>query len=376
MFNEVGKRSIKICLFDKNSSKSDVVNTMGNEILDPICIECSVIDGIDGTGELDATFIVSDSGLHEKITQEAILKVKVDYGYEIYRIASITRQVNIITVFARQITISETLDMWCDNIYVPTAGVNWVLTRLLNDSVGNKNIEVSSNITVANTVRYVNMSMYEAIHNNNNGILSVWSGEIQRRGYRLTINDRIGEDNHVEIRSGKNLTGFEESIDISEVVTRIKAYGSDNLYANQLVDSPLINNYTSVKTAVFEYSDVRVKTNPNDPDEEGFNTAAEARAELLRRARLEFSQNKIDEPKANYIINFVYLGDTEEYKIYSIFEQVNIGDTVYVYEKSHNINVAVRVISKKYDVLNQKILEVELSNYIVKNKKGRVRYAK
>ena len=51
------KVSTKICIYDKNTLKRDVLFGNGDYILDNICISCVPYENIDGTSELDATFI-------------------------------------------------------------------------------------------------------------------------------------------------------------------------------------------------------------------------------------------------------------------------------------------------------------------------------
>ena len=362
----MNKKIVKIYLFDKNSTPSQILGSNGDYILDNICIQAETTESLDGTYELDATFIVDSEGLYKQIHDEAILKIQMDYGEEVFRIVKIQKNSRDIVVFARQITISETLDMWIEDIRpTETSGLN-ALTTLKTNSIGNKYINVFSDITTTSTAYYQRMSMYKAIHDCDQSFLNRWGGEVQRRCYNLTINNRIGSDRGVQIRSRKNLTGFEANTDIDNVVTRIRAIGYDGIDAGVFIDSPLINKYSAIKTKEIKYDDVKVATE-NNPDE-GYATLKEAQSELIRRAKLEFSENHIDELRADYRINFVYLEQTEEYKNYVQAERVYVGDTVHVYEDKHDINISVRAIKKRYDVLRQKVIEIELSNTDISQK--------
>lgn len=362
----MNKKIVKICIFDKMSTPSQVLGFNGDAILDNICISSETTESLDGTYELDAEFICDSEGLYKTIHDEAILKVQIDYGEEIFRIAKITKNRRNIVVFARQITISETLDMWLEDVRpTDTSGIG-ALTHMKNNSMGKKDIQVFSNINTISTAYYQRMCMYKALHDCDQSFAKRWGGEILRRGYNLTINDRIGSDRGVEIRSRKNLTGFEADTNIDNVVTRIRSIGFDGIDAGKFIDSPLINKYSSVKTKEIKYEDVKVK-DENNPDE-GYDTLGEAQAELIRRAKLEFTENHIDELRANYRINFVYLEQTEEYKDYVQAERVYLGDTVSVYEETHDINIHVRVVRRKYDVLRQRVIEIELSNQDISQK--------
>ncbi|MEG1410952.1 MAG: phage tail spike protein [Terrisporobacter sp.] len=361
------KKIIKACIFDHKASPSVVTTTNGDAILDNIIIEAKTDENL-FTGEyyLDLMGLVDIEGLHKHIAEEAIVKVHMDYGDEYFRIAKIDKSTRDIRAFARQITISETLDMWLEDTRPTDASGQGALAILRDNSIGKKDIRVFSDITNTSTAYYQKMSMYKALHDCDQSFINRWGGEIQRRGYNLTINKKIGMDRGVQIRSRKNLTGFESKTDIDNVCTRISAKGYDGIQAKNFIDSPLINKYSAIKTKSFKYDFVKLK-NENNPDE-GYNTLEEAQTELERLARLEFTENHIDELRANYKINFVQLEYTEEYKNYVQAERVYIGDTIEVFEEKYNINIHVRAMRKKFDVLRQRVIEIELSNIDIKDK--------
>lgn len=350
---------VKICVFNKDTPKSTVILSNGDAILDNICTSCQITENLDGTYELDAEFRVDEEGLWKNLEEEAILKVKIDYGDEYFRITQPYKKRNRITVYAIQVTIYEEMHLWLNDVR-PTdlngaAAINWIL----DGATGVKELEVYSNISASNTAYYEDMNMYQALHDCDQSFQNRWGGEIQRRGYMLKILDAVGEDRGVQVRSNKNLTGFECKTNTESIVTRIKPKGYDGITADY-VDSPIINKYPRVKTKEFNYSNVKVKS--SEDDEEGFSTLEEAQAELKRLAELEFTENKIDIISADYTINFVDLSKTEEYKSYIKAERVYIGDIVSVYEEKLDINVSVRAIERIYDVLAQKVKEIKLSN--------------
>jgi phage minor structural protein len=359
------KKIIKICVFKQDASPNEVVYSNGDAILDNIIVDAKTEENL-FTGEyyFDGVSLIDTNGLHENLSEEAILKCKLDYGDEYFRISKVNRSSIDVRVFARQITISEMLDMWIEDTRPTDTSGQGALSILRNNSIGKKDIQMFSDIEKINTAYYMKMNLYEAIYNCDQSFLNRWGGETQRRGYSVSINKRIGSDRGVQIRSRKNLTGFEAKTDIDNVCTRIKPIGFDGITIDGYIDSPLIKKYSAVKTKNIKYDFVKVK-DENNP-EEGFNTLEEAQAELKRLAQLEFSEKHIDEIRADYKINFVQLEDTEEYKNFVQAERIYLGDTVNVYEEKHNVNIHVRCIRKKYDVLRQKTIELELSNTDIK----------
>ena len=107
---------VKICVFNKNTPKSTVILSNGDAILDNICTSCQITENLDGTYELDAEFRVDEDGLWNNLQEEAILKVKVDYGDEYFRIIQPYKKRNRITVYAIQVTIYEEMHLWLNDI--------------------------------------------------------------------------------------------------------------------------------------------------------------------------------------------------------------------------------------------------------------------
>lgn len=362
------KKIIKISIFPSNTPRDKVLQSNGT-VLDNICLSAVTDESIiDGNYTFSGTFLLDSDGLWKEIEQECILKVRMDYGQEVFRIASIRRNRRDIEVVARQITIAETVNLWLDDVRPTDTNGQGALSWLLTNATGVKEIFVNSDIPIISTAYYMRTNMYNAIHSNDNAFMARWGGEVQRRGYNLTINSKIGSDRGVSIRSRKNLTGFEDDTDISKLVTRIKPVGFDGIIIDGYVDSPLINNYARVYTKEVKYDDVKVI---NENDNEGYSTLAQAQAELIRRAKLEFSENRVDELRADYRINFVSLDQTEEYKgEYEALERVLLGDTISVHVDKLDVDIKVRALTRKFDVLRQMVKEVTLSNVPLEEKKA------
>ena len=102
-------------------------------------------------------------------------------------------------------------------------------------------------------------------------------------------NKRAGADNGMRAEFGFNLTGVEEKIDMSEVVTRIrpKAYNGHMLPNNETVDSPNIEKYEPRRfpPVVFEYTDIKLKEDAQEGDEENGITICDTKAILYQKLR-------------------------------------------------------------------------------------------
>lgn len=353
------KKQIKVAYFPSTATESLVLSSNGKS-LDKYCIKCETDEDLStGNYILDATFLI-ENNLQDLLQEEVILKVIMDYGEEIFRVSKATVGTRYIDIVARQITIADSLTLWLEDVRPTTMSGANTSNYLVSNATGTKEIQVISNISNLSTAYYQKMSLYKALHDCDQSFLNRWGGEIQRRGYIEYIDSVIGISRGVTIREGKNLTGFECTSNIDNLVTRAQGKGFDGIVGDY-IDSPLINSYNRVYTDVIEYSDVKVKGENND---EGYDTLAEAQVELNRRIQAEYDVNGIDKIKAAYVVNFVQLEKTEEYKNYIVAERVYLGDTIGVYVPRLNTDIKVRAMVKKFDILAQKTMEIKLSNYI------------
>lgn len=357
---------IKISHFPKGAPK-DTVLTKTRTVLDNICRSCTVEEDIaSGNYVLDAEFLVDSGGLWNELVEESILKCQLDYGTEIFVIKKVKKQSRYITVAAVQMTIHACNTMWLEDVRPTNTNGQGALSHMLINAIGKKKeIVLQSNISVMNTAYYQRKRLQEALFSADNSFIERWGGEVLRRGYTLSINDRIGMDRKVVIRRGKNLTGFEGTTDLDQLCTMAKGVGFDGITHEGYVMSPLAEKYDQYYPREFKYDDVKVKT---ENDTEGYDTLEEAQAELIRRVNLEYSKNHVDELRAEYNLSFIPLSMTEEYK-HLASETIYLGDTVKIQETLLGIDLKVRVISRKYDVMKQKPISMTLSNIPIEEKR-------
>ena len=360
---------IKISHFPKSTPK-DTVLSKTRTVLDNICRSCTVEEDItSGNYTLDAEFLVDSGGLWNELVEESILKAKLDYGTEIFVIKKVKKQSRYITVAAVQMTIHACNTLWLEDVRPTNTNGQGALSHMLANAIGKKKeIVLQSNISVMNTAYYQRKKLQEALFSADNSFIERWGGEVLRRGYTLSINDRIGMDRKVVIRRSKNLTGFEGTTDLDQLCTMAKGVGFDGITHEGYIMSPLAEQYDQYYPREFKYDDVKVKT---ENDTEGYDTLEEAQAELIRRVNLEYSKNHVDELRAEYNLSFIPLSMTEEYK-HLASETIYLGDTVKIQETLLGIDLKVRVISRKYDVMKQKPLSMTLSNIPIEEKRTTV----
>lgn len=359
-------KEFRISIFPPKTPIATVIGSNGT-VLDSICTECTTEEECSSTGDytLDAEFVNGDD-LSDNIYEDCILKVLEDYGYEIFRIVKYNPKLKRIVVMAKQITIEEQKALWLDDVRPTNTSGQAALNHMLTNSIGTKEIILESDIDVTNTAYYECIDLYKACFDCDQSFVNRWGKnglEVTRRANKITFNTYRGLKKNLTVRERKNLTGFSGNANIDSYVTRGIGQGYNGIKGHY-IESPKKDSYSRIKTKVFRYDDVKVRTSDMGQDEEGiiFDTLADAQAELDRRVQAEFSTNHVDDIQATYSVDFVQLESTEEYEEYSYLEKADCGDYVKVQIPSIGIDITVRVMKKKYDVLRQRTTDVQLSN--------------
>lgn len=175
-------------------------------------------------------------------------------------------------------------------------------------------------------------------------LVNEWQGELVRDNFNIKINTSKGSDKGVHIRYGKNIIGISEKLNCDNVATWIYPVGTNGI---TLPEKYLLNpawegsdypNFAVIKKVEFK-----------DAASEGI---------LRIEAQKYLDANAV--PEVNYKVDFILLGQTEEYKNYKALEQVEVGDMVTVKHSILGIDIKVKVISIERDILSAKNTKVEL----------------
>lgn len=199
---------------------------------------------------------------------------------------------------------------------------------------------VESDLTETATQYVVKKNGVEAVFL----LVNEWQGELVRDNFNIKINASKGADNGVHIRYGKNIIGISEKLNCDNVATWIYPVGTNGI---TLPEKYLLN-------PAWEGSDypsfaVIKKVEFKDATSEGM---------LRIEAQKYLDANAV--PDVNYKVDFILLGQTEEYKNYKALEQVEVGDIVTVKHSILGIDIKVKVISLEKDILSAKNTKVEL----------------
>lgn len=191
------------------------------------------------------------------------------------------------------------------------------------------------------------------------GLVEQLGGEVLMDNGEIYWTDRIGEDRGVTIAYRKNMLGMEVDVNTEDVVTRIIPVGYDRdgneiLVSGTYVDSPIIGDYPLPCCRRIEYSDVKIGDEYAD--------AAAVRAEILRRAQAEYSEQHADKPQAEIKVEYVDLKNTDVGERFEHYTNVYLGDTVRLRHEDYGFDIECEMTEYDWDPVLEEYIEGKFEN--------------
>lgn len=328
--------------------------------------ECMLTMNLNGAWSVSMTHPTDDK--LEYLTENAVICGETPVGKkQLFRIRNITKNDSSVTCTAYPIFFDSKNDCFLFDVRPTEKNGQEALDIML---ASNEKYSASSDIKAVNTSYYIQKNFMEALNGDDeNSFTSRWGGEISYDNFTVTVNEHLGADNGLRVEFGFNLMGISETVDMTEVATRIipKSYNGYILPDNETVDSPNINKYPVVYTRVIEYQDIKLKEDAQEGDLENGITVCESLEDLytaLRNRAADEFENGIDVPSITYDVDMVDLSKTDMYKDYKKLLNVNLGDTAHIGHRRLNITTEARVISMTYDMITKKVDTLTLGDYI------------
>lgn len=323
---------------------------------------------LNGAWDASLEHPIDQEGRWRQIVNGAVVKMPSFNGDQLFRVKQVEKMDSGVSATMEPIF----MDAMDDCFLVDVRPTNQNGQQALNlMTAPNAKYSASSNITKVSTAYYQFKNLIEAINGgDDNSFVNRWGGEILFNNYQVVINERVGGDYGVELRYGKNIPvdGLTEDADIRDVVTRIypKAYNGHTMTNNGYVDSPLIESYPTVKARTITFSDVKMREDAQEDDEENgvivCDTQSELDAALTQRCNEQYNAG-LDKPTVSISADMVLLANTEQYKDYAVLEEVSLGDTIHCINNHLGIVTDARVIELEYDCIHKRVLSVELGDF-------------
>ena len=335
----------------------------GDAVLMPI--ECTLSQEINGAWTLNLTHPVDNEGRWKLITEGAVVKAPAPNGDQLYRLITVDKTDTQITATGQPIFMDAAGDCFLVDIRPTNATGQQALDAM---TAPNSKYSASSNIAKTATAYYQFKNLIEAIcGDDDNSFLNRWGGEVYYNNFEVIVNTRIGEDNGLEIRYGKNIPvdGFSQNVDISSVITRIypKAYNGYTMTNNGYVDSPLINSYPTIHAVTMTFDDVKMAADATEDDEENgviiCNTQAELDTALTQRCNEQYAAG-VDAPVVTIDCDMVQLENTEAYADVKGLVSAGLGDDVRCINNHLGITTTARVVALEWDCALKRVNHITI----------------
>lgn len=245
----------------------------------------------------------------------------------------------------------------CDLKEVP---VETALSKVLSMASRESDFEIHCAISGNITGDYTNKSILECLRDPKIGFAVQLGARVVCDNFDVWLIPSETRDMGVTLRRGKNLTGVNFITESSDRVSRIYPVGSDKdgnplyLSGTKYIESPYAGAFPG-RDAAIEY-DVKV----GDGDDEYRDNAA-AQAELKKRAQADMDSGA-DAEQFTMNVQFIDLGDTEEYKQYRELLIIHPYDTVTVIRGDLGRREKARLNKCTWDSIVKKYKSVTLGS--------------
>lgn len=322
-------------------------------------------------GEWTATIEhpIDDEGRWKYITDNAVVKMPSFNGEQLFRIQNKEKSDSGVSAELTPIFLDAKEDCFLVDVR-PTEKSGQEALDIM--TAPNNVYTAKSDIKKTSTAYYQTKNLIEAINgNDDNAFTKRWGGEILYNNYEVIVNERVGADRGVRVVYGKNIVkdGFSETIDMTDVVTRIvpKAYNGYMIEGEApWVDSPIIDKYPTVHYGVITFDDVKMRADASEDDEANGVIVCDTQEQLekaLTDKCIEQFDAGVDKPSITIEVNMELLQNTELYDDVKELETVSLGDTAHCSHSKLEIVTDARAIELTWDAVRNKVTSVKLGDF-------------
>lgn len=255
-----------------------------------------------------------------------------------------------------------------------------VCSGVLNGCVSSHDFKVFSDIgDTRGGAKYANSNPINALLDEGEGVVARWNAQVVNDDFDIYVLHRAGMDRGVRIEYAKNLTGIKCDIDTTNVAVGIRPKGSkkdgEALYLDgAFVDGKyqygyvtrtkkytyeLAEGYSFDSTGTIIYkNDVKnayaiPKIAAKDVSEAKIadDVPQELAMERMVQAAISDFEGGGAEPKVTLTVQFIMLGDTEEYSQFRKLESLFVYDTVAIRHKPLGIDSDITCVTLEWDCL-------------------------
>lgn len=348
-----------ILLYNKGTTD---FNGNGDYVLNNIITDDNLKWGLFDQWELSLTIPVNNN-LGVTIESEQILKVPTPNfdGPQLFYINHVERTLDKWNITA--VHIYNKLK----HIFLPGSLIrDKTLVDAVNQIILYKGLNLQFRITtdkpsakVDTNFMMINALQAIADETLDNSIITQTETEFTADNLNIQLLSKIGTDRGADIRYGRDLLSFKETIDATNLIGRVIPMGNNGFTIPESSGGPYIEykSYDPLihKTEVVEYKEI-IADYGEDKDKDNALPISEAIRQLKRLGEREFTLSNIQEPLISY--------DLDMYDLRNDFkglQKIKPGDTISIVDNSNSI-IKERVIGYTYRPTTKKYTGLTLAN--------------
>lgn len=199
------------------------------------------------------------------------------------------------------------------------------------------------------------------------GLVPLLDAKLLRDNADFYILDNSNPRTGITLRYGSNLNGVQWSRNVESVITRIvprcNLKSEGYLYLDQIfVDSPHIDEYPVHRVEMLNTGyTIGSEYEKQDGSKEKW-TEETAKAQMLKDAKNRFDKDHVDSVSVTLEVEFMLLGDTEEYSQYKGLQRVNLYDLIRVDMGRSGMVATAQVTEYEYDCLLDRYNSICIGN--------------
>ena len=336
---------------------SDATNFTTNGLGRLDCHDCKVTEERNGQYELEMT--IAESALHAdqiEMTSIIVAKASQNSGLQAFRVYRITKPLNgVFKVYANHISYQLSLIPTMPfSVSASASACANTLAALKSNAVETCPFNFTTDVTtVASYSQTTPASIKSRLGGVQGSVLDQFGGEYKWDNWNVYLYKNRGVTTpSVTLRYGKNITDLNQEENISNTITGIVPFWTDNEGDNlvtlpeKVVNSSHASDFPFKRTVPVDFS--------NDFQEEP--------TENELRTKAQAYVTGIGVPVVSIKVSFVNLADTEEYKDIAPLQSVNLCDLITVQFEKYNISTTAKIVKTVYDVLGEKYESLEIGS--------------
>lgn len=282
---------------------------------------------------------------------------------QLFRIYEVEEDKDYVTIRARHVWYDndQNFCLWkgTENTdYTGAATCRNVLVNALYPVKGNVASDCTDTLK-GSDLDFERKNLVECFLDPEKGVCAQYGLSLIRNNWDFYCLKEVGYNRGFVVESKKNLLGVNRRENCDEVVTRVAPYGKndqgDIVWLNnngvKWVDSENINDYDYPKA---ELLDTGLQIGKEDV------TARNIQEKLLAAAQKRFSEDHADDPLIEMTIEFLSLGDTEEYAQYRDLDKVYLYDILSIKDLEKGYQYTAQVVAVEHDILTGMLLSVKI----------------